>query len=302
MSDALFRLVGDGDRQTGGAIPLPDAFSAVVNYLIDNDSAEFRTLNRVVSTALQWKQDRIMASAWRSWEGFTRDILTCLYEMNLAKENQFSRWELTVEFVPNHRFYLPGTKIWFIGRGKADRERWEGNEHLLLALNAALEAIKDKASKADPLAVTLVQEAGKVLGEKLNLNEKPLTEGQRNYRKHVQRKPHEEGKRLRVGISSFFREFWDKDAIPAKWYRIEEIARVFEDRHPEQPGFGHADLYGSMRRVAREMVDDEKKLERRRVLGDRGAWLYEFRLAQKQGTMIGPFELVDEGLKGDPKA
>jgi hypothetical protein len=138
VSDALFRLIGDGDRHSGGAIPLPDAFAAVVNELLDHKHADQRKLNKLISDVLMYKEERVMAAAWRSWEAFTKDILTVLEEMHLIREDKFGRYELGHEFVPGHTHFLPGTDIGFTGRPEADRERWNHNEMLYMALTPVL--------------------------------------------------------------------------------------------------------------------------------------------------------------------
>lgn len=274
MSDALFRLIGDGDRHAGGAIPLPDAFSAVVNELLAHDSADFGKLNELVSKALEYKQERVMASAWRTWPQLTRDILTVLEEMNLAKENQYGRWELTHEFVEQYTFYLPGTKIGFTGRSPETRERWEHNTVMHMALNPVLITMREKAANCDPLVRQLILEAEKVLQRELKLDQPPETPTR--YRVNNPRKPHEEGKRLRSGMSAFFREeFWEKHAKDDEWYALSDVAELFNELHPDQPPINRADLTGSMRKEGRDMVK-AGKLDREMVI-ENGARKWKFR-------------------------
>jgi hypothetical protein len=311
MSDALFRLVGDGDRHSGGAIPLPDAFAAVVNELIDHDGTDIRKLNHLVSEALAYKEERIMAAAWRSWNAFTRDIITVLEEMHLVKENSFGRWELTHEFVPNHTFYLPGTDIPFVGRSSSDRDRWHHNELLHMALNPVLIVLREKATNADPLAITLIQEAEKVLVRELKLDQ-PLTPPKpTRYRQNSPRKPHEEGKRIRSGMTGFFRDvFWVEYAQKGTWYDLADVARKFEELHPDQPQISHSgDLMGSMRKAGRDMVLADV-LEMQKVMGD-GSWKHVYRLKSDDpldnahpGTIVEmkPPVVTWEGIRKDPKA
>jgi hypothetical protein len=316
MSDALFRLVGDGDRHSGGAIPLPDAFAVVVNELIDHDSADMHRLNHLVSEALEYKEERVMAAAWRSWPAFTRDILTVLEEMHLIKENSAGRWELTPEFVPQHTFYLPGTDIPFTGRSEADRERWHNNELLHMALNPVLITMRDRADGADPVAKQLILEAERVLVRELKLDQEPEVPKITRYRRNSPRKPHEEGKRIRSGMTAFFRDvFWNKYAEQGVWYDLADAARKFEELHPEQPPISHSgDLMGSMRKVGRDM-SEKGVLEMKRVMGD-GAWKHVYRLKTNDplagaypGTIVEVKPSPDnraiitwEGIRKDPKA
>lgn len=280
LSDIMFRLAGDGDRHSGGAIPLPDAFSAVVNYLVDYGNADMRKLTQLVSDALAYKEERIMAAAWRSWEQFTRDILGVLTVMELVKENQFSRWELTSKFIQGHVYHLPGTDIPFVGRSAAERERWHHNELLHLALTPVFAVIRDKATNADPLARTLVLEAEKVLVRELKLDQQHENENTvSRYRQKSPRKPGDEGKRLRKGMTGFYRDdFWSKYATPGVWYDLATAARKFEELYPNQPRISHSgDLLGSMRKAARDLVT-MGVLEQRRVHGEGSAWKHEFRM------------------------
>lgn len=301
--DALFRLVGDGDRHSGGAIPLPDAFSAAVNELLARDDADFRKLNHIISDALRYKEDRIMAAAWRSWTQFTRDILTVLEEMNLIKENQSGRWELTEQFIPEHIFYLPGTKIGFTGRTPEGLERRNGNEALHMALHDAVAAVKDSAAKADPEAIQFILQADKILTRELGLDIPP---GPSRYRQHDPREPEQKHKRLRTGMTKFFRDvFWEEYAEDGKWYELADIARKFEETHPDQPKISHSgDMMGSMRKAGRDMAD-AGVLESDRIL-DNGAWKNVFRKKTQIPAGYGPNVAVVpvvtwEGLKGNPK-
>lgn len=77
------RLVGDGDT-TGGGLPLPVAFEAVVQELLDCGTASFSELTAVVTAKMSFKEARILGKegAWRTWEDFTRDILSQLSGMD----------------------------------------------------------------------------------------------------------------------------------------------------------------------------------------------------------------------------
>ena len=78
MDDGLkriIRLVGDGrDEMSGGGLPLPDAFAAVLQYLLDSGPALQEVLTKKVMEALSFKEMRVLA-IWGSWEFFTDDII-----------------------------------------------------------------------------------------------------------------------------------------------------------------------------------------------------------------------------------
>lgn len=310
MSDALFRLVGDGDRHSGGAIPLPEAFAVVVNHLIDHGSTGFPDLNRLVAETLAYKEERIMAAAWRSWPAFTRDILSVLEEMNLVKGN-LTGWELTGEFVPNYVFRLPGTDIPFTGRSAADRERRHHNEILHMALTPLLTVVRDKSTfSASPEARKLILEAEQVLIRELQLDrEEPNIPEESRYRRLHPRKPHEVRKKLRSGMAAFARDFWVKYAVPGTWYDMIDIARKFEELNPDQPPVSnHADNMGSMRKVCGDMVR-LGTLDHRTVQVN-GTRRNEYRLHQvasdfRPGTIVQVQNhpvVTWEGIKRGPKA
>jgi len=305
VSDALFRLIGDGDRHSGGAIPLPDAFATILNELLDHGSADLRRLNHLVSDALMYKEERVMAAAWRSWPQFTRDIISVLEEMHLVKENN-GKWELTHEFVPGYLFHLPNTEIGFTGRKKEERDRREHNEILYMALTPVFSVMKEKAGNADPLVLRLLEEAEKVLVRELKLDQ-PLDHKPSRYRVMHPRKPHEEGKKLRSGMTAFFRDvFWKEHAEPDTWYDLMDVSRKFEELHPDQPHITDSNLTGSMRKAGREMVD-AGILESKSVMG-RGSRKHVFRLkpqahpgyaANATVVEVNAPVVTWEGLRGD---
>lgn len=308
MSDALFRLVGDGDRHSGGAIPLPEAFAVVVNHLIDHDKADINQLSRLVADTLAYKEERVMAAAWRSWPAFTRDILSVLEEMNLIKRGNLTEWELTEEFVPNYVFHLPGTDIPFTGRSAADRERRHHNEILHMALTPVLALVRDKSTfSASPEARKLILEAEQILKRELQLDrEEPKIPEESRYRRQHPRKPHEIRKKLRSGMAQFARDFWVKYAVPGTWYDTVDIARKFDELHPDQPQVvGHADNMGSMRRVCNDLVG-AGKLDHHVVQVNgtrRGEWrLHQTEPDYRQGTIVPVPVVTWEGIKGGPKA
>lgn len=62
-------------RLVSAGVPITDAFQAVVEEIIDNGPADFDTLNKRVQTAMFLKEKRILSAGWRTWDGFTHDIL-----------------------------------------------------------------------------------------------------------------------------------------------------------------------------------------------------------------------------------
>lgn len=302
MSTALFRLAGDGDRAVGGAIPLPDAFTAVLEELMDEGHATTATLHERIRDVMKYSEQNIMTAAWRSWEQFSGDILICLSEdMHLVREN-LGQWELTREFVPDYPFTLPGLpKVIVIGRPKNRRQQREHNSLVLQALAPVLSLIAVNHG-VNPQVKQFLLEAEKILLKEL---EQPVPEQPTRYRLEHPRPPHQQGKRIRVGLTAFFREeFWVKYAKPGEWYSLYDVSEVFNRTHPGQPPINHADLTGSMRKQGRDMVRDGK-LESRMVLeGGVNKWKFREKIPGNPGYGPNAAVVQWENIRGGggPKA
>jgi hypothetical protein len=103
----IIRLVGDGvDKMSGGGIPLPDAFAAVLRHLLDaGEKATPEMLMKKITDEkkVKLKEKRIIA-IWGSWESFTDDIITQLGVKGLLKSSSLWNegnawfWELGPKF------------------------------------------------------------------------------------------------------------------------------------------------------------------------------------------------------------
>jgi hypothetical protein len=119
-------LTGDG----GGGLPLPLAFSAVVEEIIDHDYASFERLEKVLSDALAFKESRVLASPFRTWGGFTRGIVEQLQEVEVLQELN-GAYFLGKGFVPGARVTaIPNTDVWFQVWTREQREQREQGERL----------------------------------------------------------------------------------------------------------------------------------------------------------------------------
>jgi len=70
--ERIRRLVGDGE--SGGGLPLPDAFGKILEHLLDHRTATSEELVKVVTAALDFKKARVLVT-WRSWKALTGDLL-----------------------------------------------------------------------------------------------------------------------------------------------------------------------------------------------------------------------------------
>lgn len=81
---SIIRLVGDGkDTSSGGGLTLTDAFGAVLEYLMDFDTAPTEVLVKRITDVMHMKERRILA-VWGSWQRFAMDIIYTLVEKQLV--------------------------------------------------------------------------------------------------------------------------------------------------------------------------------------------------------------------------
>jgi hypothetical protein len=123
----------------GSGLPLPLAFSTVVETVIDNDYASMTQLEEALSDALAFKQDRVLASPFKTWAGFTEGIVGQLVAVGVL-QNLGGRYFINPEgFQPGVRITaIPNTTVWFTAREKSDRERVDRAERMLMDVRAVL--------------------------------------------------------------------------------------------------------------------------------------------------------------------
>lgn len=176
MSDTfrLVRLVGDGDA-SGGGLPLPDAFTAVLQELLDHGPATSSALTELMIDTLSFKTKRVMAT-WKTWPDFTADILDQLADAKLitwAEDDSAipeRRWTLTEKFTPGVRqVIIPEAGIGVIVRRQEERAR-------LNALSRALVDARALESRVSQLRASSehVEWAQLYLGKAVNALESEL--------------------------------------------------------------------------------------------------------------------------------
>ena len=168
----LMRLIGDG----GGGLPLPLAFGAVVEYVLDHNSVTFDELNKLLAGKLAFKETRILSTAWRTWPDFTADILDQISGVDgdavpilTERDGTYyigSGFQSGVEYVA-----IRQTKTMFTVYKEADRIRRDQEARVKMDLrggNADLHARLDKYAKEtdlNPKMLDLIQQAHKALNK-----------------------------------------------------------------------------------------------------------------------------------------
>lgn len=72
-TERLNRLAGSG-RGSGGGLPLPGLFAAMLNEVLDNAPVSDERMTEIASSALSFKEQAVFVT-WPSWEAFTADVL-----------------------------------------------------------------------------------------------------------------------------------------------------------------------------------------------------------------------------------
>lgn len=135
----MTRLIGDG----GGGIPLSDAFGAVAEYLLDHGSVRYGELVKLLMDRLALKEERILSSAWRTWEDFTTDILDQMSNVDDDARpvlmNINGLYLLGPGFMPGERYRMfSNLDIGFEVHTKEERERRDRNAQYLMLVRGVL--------------------------------------------------------------------------------------------------------------------------------------------------------------------
>ena len=68
----LDRLAGSG-QGSGGGLPLPDLFSALLNEVLDSAPVTTKRMTEIASSVLSFKEQAVFAT-WPSWDALTADV------------------------------------------------------------------------------------------------------------------------------------------------------------------------------------------------------------------------------------
>lgn len=105
----ISRLVGDGEG--GGGIPLPPVFGAILEYLADDKAATSGELSKIVSSALEYKKERVFTT-WRNWKSVTADFLAQLEAQGFITQPEAGFYRRTEKVKPGAELVIiPEAKI-----------------------------------------------------------------------------------------------------------------------------------------------------------------------------------------------
>ena len=87
-NERLDRLAGSG-RGSGGGLPLPDLFAAMLNELLDSAPVSSERMTEIVSAVLSFKTEQVRVT-WPTWEALTADVLAQIESRDLARHENGS--------------------------------------------------------------------------------------------------------------------------------------------------------------------------------------------------------------------
>ena len=262
------RLIGDnnGDEASGGALPLPEAFTAVLQYLYSHGTETFPDLVRVVRDKVSYKDKRILA-VYNTWEEFTDDIVSQLMYKNLAEpvgdwasgvSAEDYDWAVTGEVKTGVSYPV----ITAEGRGTisviifSHDEQQRRNAAVRLAMDTS--ALRARFTEAELLTPQREEAFQRILdGLSMPAPNRRRRRREAGHPRSYTKKPKTLATGLNRGLASFYRE-WVKTA---GWHRISDAATAWSEEYPARPPLD-GDHQGSMRKAARDMFT-EGLLERR---------------------------------------
>src|SRR5580700_6085778 len=82
--ERLDRLAGSG-KGSGGALPLPDLFSSVLNEVLDSAPVSSVRMTEITSSVLGFKTEQVRAT-WATWEALAADVLAQMESRELIRQ------------------------------------------------------------------------------------------------------------------------------------------------------------------------------------------------------------------------
>jgi hypothetical protein len=99
----LNRLAGSG-RGSGGGLPLPALFAAMLNEVLDNAPVGTGRMTKIASSVLGFKQQAVFAT-WPTWEALTADVLAQL-ESRKVVQREGGSWVKGPRLVTGQRIEI----------------------------------------------------------------------------------------------------------------------------------------------------------------------------------------------------
>jgi hypothetical protein len=131
----LDRLAGSG-QGSGGGLPLPDLFSALLNEVLDSSPVTTERMTEIASSVLNFKEQAVFAT-WPSWQALTADVLAQIESRGIL-DREDSGWTVGPNLVTGRRLEIiparpgkgskpDGVTVWT----RAEREQRSSAHHAI---------------------------------------------------------------------------------------------------------------------------------------------------------------------------
>ena len=131
----LDRLAGSG-QGSGGGLPLPDLFSALLNEVLDSAPVTTERMTEIASFVLSFKEQAVFAT-WPSWEALTADVLAQMESRGIISRGD-NGWTAAPNLVTGRRLEIiparpgkgskpDGVTVWT----RAEREQRSSAHHAI---------------------------------------------------------------------------------------------------------------------------------------------------------------------------
>lgn len=131
----LDRLAGSG-QGSGGGLPLPDLFSALLNEVLDSGPVTTERMTEIASSVLSFKEQAVFAT-WPSWEALAADVLAQMESRGIISREDDS-WIVGLNLVTGRRLEIiparpgkgskpDGVTVWT----RAEREQRSSAHHAI---------------------------------------------------------------------------------------------------------------------------------------------------------------------------
>lgn len=166
----LDRLAGSG-QGSGGGLPLPDLFSALLNEILDSAPVTTERMTEIASSVLSFKEQAVFAT-WPSWEALTEDVLQQIESRSIISREE-AGWTTGPNLVTGRRLEIiparprkgskpDGVTVWT----RAEREQRSSAHHAIRTFGELDAEIAQRGSRRVTTArKELIQESIRRLGD-----------------------------------------------------------------------------------------------------------------------------------------
>jgi hypothetical protein len=264
----------------GAGLPLPLAFTAVLEDLIDNGDSDQASLIKIIQKSMSFKEDMV-TTQWGTWGSFGWDILATLKGASVIEEyGMASPYYRVTPWLKQGEHHViipdpddpgnPNKGIGVVVHGKQLRRKRNLDSKALMDLKALIASHPE----IDEQALKLLRDAVAILGEDVTVQFEPVKDrhrpafmGTRKMRApedQVDVIPKKKRRAYRGGrtMTEFFRGYIETHD---EWFTIKDVAEAWNRDNPDFM-IEDSDHAGSMRKTARELLQQGVVETRMKIL------------------------------------